>query len=361
MIAIEKQLKEHDIILLNNDIYNNNFFFFHSPDFNEELYKLVKNNFKHKHDKVSLFIQYIQKKNLEHLPTGFAKNYTFFINGNDSIMAATLLNNDNKQNRHLSLSVYNKDFEYLYNIAYEDNKPFINSSNFFYYEASNRIGFREHNFDLIYLKEKNTIRIEKPSINLTSIQFEEQNSIVCKFKKSDFSRLVLDENLNIKEIELSSTFKKELNLSGKVVLSDISAYSLHDIHSVINEKLQHEVELYNLLNDKKIAFKNRASFFERDLLYLKEVLQNKETIINNFEESTVVYKKILNYFSEYDGLNNQSKSPLFDDLEYFSIHQNALKVESDKLFELYDKLANYSKESLKFSQLNKKIAIKKQP
>lgn len=128
----------------------------------------------------------------------------------------------------------------------------------------------------IVLKKKinsnNKIFLDMPAGKaISSLEFK-KDTVLIKFKGSHYSKMIVDYDFNIKEIEFHGLVKKDLQINSTV--KDIKDYSS------FLDKLSDNFELYNLMHDSKFKMKITENDFNYHLDIIKKVINHKDKINN---------------------------------------------------------------------------------
>lgn len=190
-------------------------------------------------------------------------------------------------------SPYSQSFS-LYTIMFDFFSSIKNNKNeqkliFKYPTFSNYSG-------ITVLEEENALKISHGSVNLTSLKFEKDN-IVASFKGTSYSKMILDYEYNIKEIQLSKTLIKTLNIESEKKYYNIKDYD--DLTKKIKISLEEKLDLYSLTNDSNYKFKDIENKFNRDLSYLKVLTEKRSEffLMQNNQIEKINY--ISNYFKNF--------------------------------------------------------------
>lgn len=128
----------------------------------------------------------------------------------------------------------------------------------------------------IVLKKKsndnNKIFLDMPAGKaISSLEFK-KDTVLVKFKGSHYSKMILDYDLNIKEIEFHGLVKKDLQINSTLK-------NIKDYRSFL-DKLTDNFELYKLMNDSKFKIKITEKDFNYHLDIIKKVINHKDKIHN---------------------------------------------------------------------------------
>lgn len=143
---------------------------------------------------------------------------------------------------------------------------------------------------------ENTLKINHSSVNLTSLIFEKDN-IIASFKGTSYSKIILDYEYNIKEIQLSKTLIKTLNIDSEKKYYNIKNYD--DLTKKIKVGLGEKLDFYSLTHDSNYKFKDSENKFNRDLNYLKILTEkrNEFFLMGSNQKEKINY--IANYFKNF--------------------------------------------------------------
>lgn len=144
--------------------------------------------------------------------------------------------------------------------------------------------------------QENTLKVSHTAVNLTSLKFEKDN-IIATFKGTSYSKMILDYEYNIKEIQLSKNLVKTLNIESENRYYNIKDYD--DLTKKIKLSLGEKLDLYSLTHDSNYKFKDIENKFNRDLSYLKILTEKRSEffLMQNNQIEKINY--ISNYFKNF--------------------------------------------------------------
>lgn len=153
-----------------------------------------------------------------------------------------------------------------------------------------------------------SIKLKCHNPDLTSVKLVD-NKIHATFTNTAYSRMILDSNYNILEMQLNkklkSQFKSEKNLYNIV--------SYEDITKNINSTFTHSIDYYQLVNDEQIILKGNKKRFETDINYIKFLTENNQLL---YKKSKKIKKNILKIHKQCNLFKNIYSINVLDNEHY---------------------------------------------
>lgn len=250
-----------DIILKNEDIFGPINFIKN----NDELIDTIKNN---KEDRVKNYIKRYEINGGDYIgPILYTINKDFVIKHDFyySKIEKTIFDKKNKLIASYQIDNLNK------------NLLEIKTNHIHYKKKENY--FEEDIFEIKINSIKKVVMVNETTDNkivlkkrkgITEVSFFEK-TIEVKFINCTYSKIVFNNNLSTFNIYFSNSTKKNLEVKD---LININSYE------EALESFKENVELYNLREDSNYKFKSNKEDFKKHLSLLKQIINNKEDILN---------------------------------------------------------------------------------
>lgn len=211
--------------------------------------------------------------------------------------------------KHLSITrnVYDNSYNPKYNYKHDEQfKPILSFASVEYPEYVTRIESKNIYYDKLADNGKSILHFEmkelkgvidanrtdnqnitfKKKKGLVKVEFKDDSFIVT-FNASSYNKIIFDYDFNIVEVDFSTVLKNKLNLEK---MFNVSSYE-----DLIN-KIDSNLEVYNLMTDKKYKVRTKKEEFSKQIDLIKLVVKNKEEIINITNE---LKKEILSLNFKY--------------------------------------------------------------
>lgn len=254
-----------------------------------------------------------------------------------------------------NMSVYSNAFEHLF--SFSANGEFLSSSSFFFQKTRvNDVPIFEFFGNMILdngfkiILEKDCIKIIFTS-SIKKISMKDNNYIVS-FSDNLYSDITFNKSLDIVDVSISELLKKELNVDLKI--NNVQTYS--DISQKINSHIKDDLEVYTLINDKKLIYQGSQEQFDQDMLLFKESIKYINSIESLYEDIfsliTIVsdfYSDVKNYIPS-DDKNNQTAIHILNNINILEKYKKEDKnFINTKIFSEIKKTVDLSNKIVKFT------------
>lgn len=197
----------------------------------------------------------------------------------------------NINNNNIADGFHFGNYSYLGDYSFTFKKPIGNDSPFFQFNGK----------DISFILDEKYLNIYfKASIKKISMK---DDNYVAHFSENLYSNITLNKNFDIVDVSISKALKNKLNIDLKINAVQTYAEISQKIHSHIKDDL----ELYTLINDKKIKLKGSQEQFDQDMLIFKESIKYIKNIesfyqdnVNFFNKAGALYLDIKDYIISND-------------------------------------------------------------
>lgn len=239
----------------------------------------------------------------------FRSKTPFYTVNKDFIVDHDFMQESPYEVKHLSITrnVYDNSYNPKYNYKHDEQfKPILSFSSVEYPEYVTKIQSNNIYYDKLADNGKSILHLEikelkgvidanrtdnqnitfKKKKGLIKVEFKDDSFIVT-FNASSYNKIIFDYEFNMIEVDFSAVLKNKLNLEK---MFNVSSYE-----DLIN-KIDSNLEVYNLMTDKKYKVRTKKEEFSKQIDLIKLVVKNKEEIINITNE---LKKEILSLNFKY--------------------------------------------------------------
>lgn len=239
----------------------------------------------------------------------FRSKTPFYTVNKDFIVDHDFMQESPYEVKHLSITrnVYDNSYNPKYNYKHDEQfKPILSFSSVEYPEYVTKIQSNNIYYDKLADNGKSILHLEikelkgvidanrtdnqnitfKKKKGLIKVEFKDDSFIVT-FNASSYNKIIFDYEFNMIEVDFSAVLKNKLNLE--------KMFNLSSYEDLIN-KIDSNLEVYNLMTDKKYKVRTKKEEFSKQIDLIKLVVKNKEEIINITNE---LKKEILSLNFKY--------------------------------------------------------------
>lgn len=239
----------------------------------------------------------------------FRSKTPFYTVNKDFIVDHDFMQESPYEVKHLSITrnVYDNSYNPKYNYKHDEQfKPILSFASVEYPEYVTKIQSKNIYYDKLADNGKSILHFEmkelkgvidanrtdnqnitfKKKKGLIKVEFKDDSFIVT-FNASSYNKIIFDYEFNMIEVDFSAVLKNKLNLEK---MFNVSSYE-----DLIN-KIDSNLEVYNLMTDKKYKVRTKKEEFSKQIDLIKLVVKNKEEIINITNE---LKKEILSLNFKY--------------------------------------------------------------
>lgn len=204
--------------------------------------------------------------------------------------------------------------------------------------------------NISFLLEKKALRILfGASIKKISMS---NNNYVAHFSDNLYSNITLNKNFDIVDVSTSKTLKNKLNVDLKI--SNVQTYT--EISQKINSHIKDDLEVYTLINDKKLKIKGSQEQFDQDMLLFKESIRHINHIESLYKDNIKLLNKVGNFYldiKDYIMSNDRDSTPTIRVLNNINILEKYKKNDKNfinsEIFSEIEKTIDFSNKFIKFT------------
>lgn len=220
----------------------------------------------------------------------------------------------------------------------------------------------------LFLSEQKCLRLLfSASINKISMK---DNNFLAHFSNNLYSKITLNKDLGIVDVSISKELKTKLKVDLKI--NNVQTYT--EISQKINTHIKDDLEVYTLINDKKLKMKGSQEQFDQDMLLFKESIRHINNIESLYEDNIKLLNKVGDFYldiKDYIMSNNRDSQPTIRVLNNINILEKYKKGNknfiNNEIFSDIKEAIDFGNKIIKFTydmdltkKTVKKIKIKKQ-